>query len=457
LNNIEEIILNKLINDDNFIRKTLPYIKLDYFTGDHNKLTFTLINKYFEKYNNRPSSEALLIDLDDISVNQQVYDQTVDVIKKLDQKLDVEDDWLIDKTEEFCRDKAIYNAIMKSIGIIDGEGDESRGSIPNLLQDALAVSFDNHIGHDFIDDAEARYDFYHSVQSRIPLSLEWLNKITRGGFPSKTLNLIMGGTGTGKTLIMCNEAANNLMDNKSVLYITLEMAEERIAERIDANLMNVPLDKLEDLDKDQYIRKLEKINAGKIGKLIIKEYPTSSVGANHFRHLLNELKLKKKFVPDIIYIDYINICASSRIKAGSTANSYTIIKAIAEELRGLSVEFNVPIVSATQTNRTGFSNSDVDLTDTSESFGLPQTVDFMIAAITSDELEEQGQIQFKQLKNRYSDISTNKRCLIGIDKSKMKLYDIEDYAQEDIPVMDNTTFVEENIHRHKKTVFEEWN
>jgi archaellum biogenesis ATPase FlaH len=343
-------------------------------------------------------------------------------------------EWLVDQTEKFCQDKAIYNAIMQSITILD-EHETSKldkGAIPGILSDALGVSFDNHVGHDFIEDAESRYEFYHRVEERIPFDLDYLNRITKNGLPKKTLNIILAGTGVGKSLFMCHCAAANLTLGKNVLYITLEMAEERIAERIDANLLNVDVDKLVVLPKDSYLKKIARMKEKSLGRLIIKEYPTASANATHFKHLLSELKLKRKFVPDIIYIDYLNICSSARVKSGNNVNSYTLVKSIAEELRGLAVEFNVPIMSATQTTRGGYDNSDVGITDTSESFGLPATADFMIALISTEELAEMNQIMVKQLKNRYSNPDTNKRFVIGVDKAKMKLYDSEDTAQSNI-------------------------
>jgi archaellum biogenesis ATPase FlaH len=357
-----------------------------------------------------------------------------------------DEQWLIDSTEKWCQEKAIYNAIMDSIQILDGtDGKNDKGAIPELLSDALSVSFDPNIGHDYMDDSDSRYDFYHRVEERVPFDLEYMNKITKGGIPKKSLNIILAGTGVGKSLAMCHMASANLLDGKNVLYITMEMAEEKIAERIDANLLNVTLDDLSALSKDMYDKKIERVRGKTSGKLIVKEYPTASAGSGHFRHLLNELKLKKHFVPDIIYIDYLNICTSSRIKGGAQVNSYTLVKAIAEELRGLAVEFNVPVVSATQTTRSGYSNSDVGLEDTSESFGLPATADFMVALISSEELEDLGQIMVKQLKNRYGDPNTYKRFVVGVDRAKMRLFDVEQTAQEDIgyddkPIFDNSGF-----------------
>jgi len=443
---IEKLILGNLIDNDNYVRSALPFIKQDYFVEYEYRVIFDLIENYFTKYNSTPTQSALKIELDSVDVNDDTYKACIDVINEL-KGGDVENDWLIEQTEKYCQDKAIYNAIMESIQIIDNKSSMDKGSIPEILSNALAVSFDTNIGHDFLEDYESRYDFYHQVVERIPFDIDYLNKITRGGIPRKTLNIILAGTGVGKTLMMCHFAASNLMQGKNVLYITLEMAEERIAERIDANLMGVPLNDLETYPRETYDTKIERLRGKTKGKLIVKEYPTASVGSGHFRHLLNELKMKKKFVPDAIYIDYLNLCTSSRLKMGSNVNSYTYIKSIAEELRGLAVEFNLPIFSATQTNRTGYTNSDVGLEDTSESFGLPATADFMIAAISSEELESLGQLMIKQLKNRYNDPGLHRRFVVGVDRSKMKLFDVEQAAQDNIgrdiadtPVMDNTDF-----------------
>ena len=384
------------------------------------------------------------ITLNEDSLNEQVFEGCVEYLSNLE-KSDTDEEWLLDKTEEFCQEKAVYNAIMESIGIIDGRDKEkSKGAIPEILSKALSVSFDSSIGHDWIEDFQSRYEFYHKVEERIPFDLEYLNAITKGGLPSKTLTCILAGTGVGKSLAMCHFAANNLMDNKKVLYITMEMAEERISERIDANLLDCSLDDLKDLPFKLYEKKVERIRSKTEGKLIVKEYPTASAGAGHFRHLLNELRLKRNFVPDIIYIDYLNICASSRMKYGSNVNTYMMIKSIAEELRGLAVEKNVPIVTATQTTRGGYTNSDPGLEDTSESFGLPATTDLMFALVSSEELEALNQIMVKQLKNRFNDPTSNKRFVVGVDRGKMRLYDVEQSAQDELvndnPVMDNAVF-----------------
>lgn len=444
--NIELTIFNNLLNNEQYGRKVIPFIKAEYFHNRNDKVIFELIDNYVLKYNAFPTKEALLIDLDNKNnISEDMYAECKEKIAEIpnqsDQMSNME--WLLENTEKFCQDKAIYNAIMQSIKIMDDKsGDLTKGSIPALLTDALAVSFDTSIGHDYTEDAESRYDFYHRRESRIPFDIEFFNKITRGGLPNKTLNIILAGTGVGKSLAMCHFAANNLADGKNVLYITLEMSEEKIAERIDANLMDTTITELCNLSKADYIKKANRVKDKTVGKLIIKEYPTACAGSGHFRHLLNELKIKKNFVPDIIYIDYLNICSSSRLKMGANTNSYTYIKAIAEELRGLAVEFDVPIVSATQTTRGGYDNSDVGLTDTSESFGLPATADLMFALIATEDLKAMNQIMVKQLKNRYADPEMNKRFVIGVDKPKMRLYDTEQSAQNDIvndgPVYDNT-------------------
>jgi archaellum biogenesis ATPase FlaH len=401
--------------------------------------------------------------VDELSLNTDTHAACVQFIGSLN-KSDTDEEWLLKQTEKYCQDKAIYNAIMESIQVIDGKSDKDKGALPEILSDALAVSFDTNIGHDFLEDFESRYDFYHKVVERQPFDLDYFNRITRGGIPRKTLNVILAGTGVGKTLMMCHFAASNLMQGKNVLYVTLEMAEERIAERIDANLMGVPLNDLSTYPKDTYETKLNRIKGKTAGKLIVKEYPTASIGSGHLRHLLNELKLKKNFMPDIIYIDYLNLCVSSRIRMGANVNTYSYVKAIAEELRGLAVEFNLPIFTATQTNRTGFTSSDVGLEDTSESFGLPATADFMFAAISNEELESLGQLLIKQLKNRYNDPGLHRRFVVGVDRSRMKLYDVEQNAQNNIgpdisdkPVMDNTEFGEGlKRERFDKTVFDSW-
>ena len=444
--NIERVVFNNLVNNEEFARKTLPFLRGDYFHNRTERVVFDVIDDYVKKYNRVPTKEALLVDLGNVdTITEEQYTECKEIVDAIPSEKDsgADYEWLIDKTEQFCQDKAIYNAIMQSIKIMDDKtGKTTKGAIPQLLSDALAVSFDNSVGHDFLVDIEQRYAFYHQHEQRTPFDLEYFNKITKGGLPNKTLNIGLAGTGVGKSLFMCHCAANNLTDGKNVLYITLEMAEERIAERIDANLMNLTMDELRELPRDIYIKKADRIKTKTTGKLIIKEYPTGSAGAANFRHLLNELKIKKNFVPDMIYIDYLNICASSRLKQTGAIGSYQYIKAIAEELRGLAVEFDVPIMSATQTTRGGYDNSDIGLTDTSESFGLPATADFMFALISTDELKALSQIMVKQLKNRYGDPEKFKRFVIGVDYSRMKLYNTEQSAQDDIvndgPVYDST-------------------
>ena len=426
-------ILNHLIHNEEFCRRVVPYLRKDYFEGS-NKIVFDLIVKFVAKHNKIPTDKILELELGKISAPDDIMLGATNVINEIKAKSDVDTEYLIAEAEKWCRDRAVYNAIMESIQIIDGKDkDRSEGSIPEILSDALGVSFDQEIGHDYIDNSDDRFDFYNKTENRIPFDLDYFNKITKGGLPNKTLNIALAGTGVGKSLFMCHCAASVLEQGKNVLYITMEMAEERIAERIDANLMDLPIQQLESLPKNVFDTKIGKIAKGTIGKLIVKEYPTGAAHTGHFRALLNELKLKKNFAPDIIYVDYLNICASSRMRGlGGSINSYSYIKAIAEELRGLAVEFNVPIVSATQTTRSGFSNTDVGLEDTSESFGLPATADLMFALISTEELDELGQIMVKQLKNRYNDPTKFKRFVIGIDRSRMKLYDVEESAQSDI-------------------------
>lgn len=427
---IENLILKNLIKNEQYCRATLPYIKAEYFSDKTEKSIFRTINKFVDTYNEQPSLESIRVILSESNwLSQEDVDTALTQVESYTEDESKNYEWLVEKTESFCKEKAIHNAVLESISIIaddktNKKDKKDKGIIPELLKDALSISFDPTVGHDYSEDAESRYDFYHRKEEKIPFDIELLNAITSGGFPKKTLNVIMAGVNTGKSLAMCHFATNNLMCGKNVLYITMEMAEEKIAERIDANLLDISLENLKMISKNQYMNLIQKSKEKASGKLIIKEYPTSSANVNHFRHLLNELSLKKKFVPDIIYIDYLNICSSSRVKMSNTVNSYILIKSIAEEIRGLAVEFNVPIVTATQTNRTGFSNSDVDLTNTSESFGLPATADFMFALINTEELEKLSQLMLKQLKNRYGDVSKNKKFAIGVDRSKMRLYDI---------------------------------
>jgi len=453
---IENTILSSLIHNEEYARKVVPFLKEEYFTDNDQKIIFTEIRKYIDDYNGLPTKEALQISIDEREdLNEERYKNISSEIGGMGYDDSTELDWLLDKTEKFCQDKAVYNAVRKSILVLDGKDQQlDKGSIPQLLSDALGVGFDTNIGHDFIDNADDRFTFYHTKEDKVPFDLDYMNQITKGGVSRKSLSIALAGTGVGKTLFMTHCAAANLMEGLNVLYITMEMAEERIAERIDANLLDLTLDDLRYLTRDVYHSRMSNIRKRTNGKLIIKEYPTASAGSNHFRFLLNELKLKKNFVPDIIYIDYLNICMSSRLKQGANVNSYTYIKAIAEELRGLAVEFNLPVVSATQTTRSGYSNSDMDLTDTSESFGLPATADFMFGLISSEELENIGQIMIKQLKNRWGDIANPKRFVVGIDRSRMKLFNVEQSAQDNISngdskpkrqtksVMDNTEFGE---------------
>ena len=404
-----------------------PFLKKEYFHDQIEKLVFGAIQDFIATYNALPTKEAIVIDLDKkTSLTEPQFEELGKLMESLTDEDVPELDWLSSQTEDFCKDKAVYNAIMESIHILEDKSDsKTANAIPEILSDALAVSFDTHIGHDYIEDAEERYDFYHRVEKKVPFDLEYFNTITGGGTPQKTLNIIMAGTGVGKSLFLCHHAANCLTQNQNVLYITCEMAEERIAERIDANLFDMTIDDVQDLPRQMYYKKLEGFKSHLKGKLIVKEYPTATANVNHFRSLLDELWMKKQFKPDIIFIDYLNICASARLKNGSNVNSYTYIKAIAEELRGMAVERSVPIFSATQVNRTGFNNSDVGLEDTSESFGLPATADFMIALISTEELEENNQIMVKQLKNRYNDVASNKKFILGINRGKMKLYDVD--------------------------------
>ena len=444
---VEQTILSSLIYDEGFTRKVLPFLKQEYFHDQTEKVLFACIEKFIEKYNNLPTKETLLLDIEkQDKIPEQVYSGVVSYINDIvyDKK---DPQWLVDNAEKFCQEKAVYNAIMESISIIDGNSkDNDKGSIPTILADALGVTFDDSIGHDFLQDSDERFEFYNKKEDRIPFDLEYFNKITKGGIPNKTLNVLLAGTGVGKTLAMCHMAASNLVDGKNVLYITLEMAEERIAERIDSNLLNIPLEEIEGFPKKIYDDKMNRLRLKTSGKLIIKEYPTATVGSGHFRHLLNDLRQKKNFEPDILYVDYLNICTSTRLKYGANVNSYTYIKSIAEELRGLAVEKDIPIVSATQTTRSGFTNSDPGLEDTSESFALPATVDFMCALISTEEMEQLGQIMVKQLKNRYNDPTTHKRFVIGVDRAKMRLFNAEQSAQVDIvndtPVMNNSKFGE---------------
>jgi len=441
--NLEQTIIKNILTNEKYMRKVLPFIRPDYFEGTYRQL-FKEIGKFVGKYNKLPTIESFKIELDQSdSFNEEQYRHAVEIIPQLFDGEEVDQQWLDDTTEKWCQDRALYNAVMESITIIDGKHQSlTKNALPDILTKALGVSFDTNIGHDYIENFEERYEFYHRDEERLPFDLEYFNKITKGGLPNKTLNICLAGTGVGKSLFMCHCASSNLSDGKNVLYLTMEMAEERIAERIDANLLDLPIDQIADLPKTMFADRVNQLSKRTNGKLIIKEYPTGQANAAHFRALLNELKLKRSFEPDIIYIDYLNICASSRMKGmGGAINSYNYIKAIAEELRGLAVEFDVPIVSATQTTRSGYSNSDIGLEDTSESFGLPATADLMFALISTEELEGSGQLAVKQLKNRYNDPTYKKRFVIGVDRSKMKLYDVNDNQQtliDDTPTFDKT-------------------
>ena len=450
---LEQTILKNLTTNETFTRKVLPYIKSDFFQERDEKYLFEEIRDYFIKYKSLPTPEALIIDVEDKdNVDSQLNQETLNLIQDIkSDKSETPDKWLVDSTEKWCKDRAIYNGVMDAISIIqDKEG--SKGDIPDILKNALSVSFDSNIGHDFLQDWEPRFDFYHTTEEKVPFDLELFNKITKGGLSNKTLNICMAGTGVGKSLLMCHCASSALAQGKNVLYITLEMAEEKIAERIDANMLDVSINEIQDLPKSMYEKKVERVREKTKGKFIIKEYPTASAHVGHFRHLLQELNLKRNFKPDIIFIDYLNICASFRVRAGGNVNTYTYVKSIAEEVRGLAVEFDVPILSATQTNRQGFVSTDIGLEDTAESFGLPATADFMFALISTEELQELDQIMIKQLKNRYNDPGFHRRFVVGVDRAKMRLYDCEQSAQDELvdigPVMDNTQ-VGERINAEK--------
>ena len=433
MNKVEKLILKNLLLDEVYVRKALPFIKGEYFSDMLERNLFSIISKYFTEYNALPTKEALEIEVGQVEgISDEQHQNIVRLIRDIDDERS-DPEWIVDTTEKWCKERAIYLALMESIKIAEGNDDkQTTNAIPNILSDALAVSFDNHIGHDYLQDYEERYEFYHKTEDKIPFDLEFFNKITKGGLPNKTLNIALAGTGVGKSLFMCHVASTCLLENKDVLYITLEMAEEKIAERIDSNLLNCDIQNLNQLPKLMFDNKITTLAKKTEGKLVIKEYPTAAAHCGHFKSLLNELALKKSFKPDIIFIDYLNICASSRYRAGANVNSYSYIKSLAEELRGLAVEANVPIVSATQTTRSGFASSDIDLTDTSESFGLPATADLMFALISTEELEGLNQIMVKQLKNRYNDPTVNKRFVVGIDRSKMRLYDVEQSAQQNL-------------------------
>jgi len=432
---VERIILKNLLRNENYTRKVLPFLKSEYFIADDDRVLFQTIQDFILKYNAQPTKDSLLIEIDSIK------NLTEDTVKKIQSNIDqinkdtddTNTDWLVSTTEQFCQDKAVYNAMMKSIEIMNNKNDSlSKGAIPQLLSDALAVSFDTAIGHDFFDQYEERYEYYHRVEEKIAFDLEFFNKITKGGVSKKTLNMIMGGVHTGKSMFLCHFSAAYLAQGKNVLYITLEMAEEEIAKRIDCNLLNITFDDLEKISKDMFDKRVKTAMSKTNGKLIIKEYPATTASIHHFKSLLNELNLKKKFVPDVIMIDYINLCASSRLKAGSASDTYVYVKSVAEDVRGFGQQCGIPIWSATQLNRSGFGSSDPDMTNTAESFGLPATVDLLLVLIATEEMKQLNQIMVKQLKNRYHDMELNKRFVVGVDKSKMKLYDVEASAQTDI-------------------------
>ena len=430
---IETTILSNLLLNEEFVRKVMPFLRPEYFHDSSEKLVFAEIYNAITKYNKLPTSEQIIITLNEAhNVPEPEFKSAVELINSLNEQT-ADNDWLIDTTEKFCKDKAIYNAIVEGIQIVEGKDKQrSPDALPSLLSDALSVSFDPNVGHDYFEQSDERFNFYHTKEEKIPFNLKYFDLITKGGLPSKTLNVALAGTGVGKSLFMCHLAANYMMHGKNVLYITMEMAEERIAERIDANLLNLDIQTLSELPKSMFDKKIASLQKETHGKLIVKEYPTATAHKGHFDALINELALKKSFKPDAIFIDYLNICASQRFKAGASQNSYTIIKSIAEELRGLAVEHNVPIISATQTTRQGFSSTDIGLEDTSESFGLPATCDFMFALISNEELEQHNQVLVKQLKNRYNDPTKYKRFVLGIDRAKMQLYDVEDSAQEEL-------------------------
>lgn len=454
---LETIILSNLLYNEDYTRKVFPYIKEEYFDDNSLKKIFSSLQNYINEYKEPPSIEALKITIDSRKdLNEQSFKEIGKIVDELKIDNKTNQEWLIAETEKFCQDKDLYNSIRKAILILDGQDKEyDKGAIPSLLSDSLGISFDTNIGHDFLEDYESRYDFYHRKEERLEFDIELLNKITKGGLPRKSMTVLLATTGGGKSLVKCHMAATNLMYGKNVLYITMEMAEEKISQRIDANLLDVTLDELSEMPKHTYQRKINRIKEKTTGKLIVKEYPTGSAHAGHFRHMINELRLKKNFTPDIIFIDYLNICASSRVKGAAAANSYTLVKSIAEEIRGLSMEFNVPIVTSSQFNRSGYDNSDVDLTNTSESMGITHTADAIFALITSEELESMGQLMIKQLKNRWSDLGYYRRFVIGVDRSKMKIFNLEESAQNNIQVETKDSNKKGFIKKDKKNAKEE--
>ena len=453
---IEKTTLKNLLYNEDYTRKVLPFLKPEYFEDRSERIVFSEIQKFIDQYNKRPTKETLQIDIGKRKdLNEDEYKRIVELISTLN-KEEIDLDWLVNTTEKFCKDRAVHNAVMDGIHILDGKDKKhTPEAIPEILRDALSVSFDRNVGHDYLSDIERRFDFYHKKENRIPFDLDYFNKVTKGGLPTKTLNVALAGTGVGKTLFMCHQAASALAQNKNVLYITMEMAEERIAERIDANLLNISMEDLHMLNRKLFNDKITSLQSKTTGTLIIKEYPTASAGVNHYRALVNELALKRTFKPDLIFVDYINICASSRFKPGSNVNSYTYVKAIAEEMRGLAVELDVPIVTATQTTRSGFVSTDIGLEDTSESFGLPATADFMFALISSEELERAGQMLVKQLKNRYNDPTVNRKFIIGVDRARMKLFDIEQQAQNLIQP-EQEKYVEHNLEKTEESPEEKY-
>ena len=453
---IEKTTLKNLLYNEDYTRKVLPFLKPEYFEDRSERIVFSEIQKFIDQYNKRPTKETLQIDIGKRKdLNEDEYKRIVELISTLN-KEEIDLDWLVNTTEKFCKDRAVHNAVMDGIHILDGKDKKhTPEAIPEILRDALSVSFDRNVGHDYLSDIERRFDFYHKKENRIPFDLDYFNKVTKGGLPTKTLNVALAGTGVGKTLFMCHQAASALAQNKNVLYITMEMAEERIAERIDANLLNISMEDLHMLNRKLFNDKITSLQSKTTGTLIIKEYPTASAGVNHYRALVNELALKRTFKPDLIFVDYINICASSRFKPGSNVNSYTYVKAIAEEMRGLAVELDVPIVTATQTTRSGYVSTDIGLEDTSESFGLPATADFMFALISSEELERAGQMLVKQLKNRYNDPTVNRKFIIGVDRARMKLFDIEQQAQNLIQP-EQEKYVEHNLEKTEESPEEKY-
>ncbi len=434
ISSIETLILRGFSQNETYTRKVLPYVKAEYFETSGGRTSFNILSEHFSQYNGCPTQSEYAVAIEHLSnISSDEFDQVISIASSIyEESEQAKLEFLIEETERWCKERAVYLALLESISIHDGKGDQDRGAIPQLLSDALAVSFDPHVGHDYLNDYDERYDFYHLKEKRTSFGLDYFDKITKGGLPNKTLNIALAGTGVGKSLFMCSFASNVLLQGKNVLYITMEMAEERIAERIDANLLDTPIQDIMEIPRPMFETKMCGIKKKTQGKLFIKEYPTASAHSGHFDALIKELQLKKDFNPDIIFIDYLNICSSSRYRAGSNVNSYTVVKAIAEELRGLAVKYEVPIVSATQTTRSGFGSSDVSLTDTSESFGLPATADLMFALISNDELDQMGQIMVKQLKNRYNDPTTYRKFVVGIDRAKMRLYDVEQSSQNDI-------------------------